>query len=376
MRRSGSVSGRRLFPSERAVLIQRASILSIDCAPEQPVLISPVVGETEWDRFVHEHPDSTGYHVWKWRTVFERAFGHRTEYLAATQGSDIVGVLPLVVFESRLFGRFMVSLPFVNYGGVLSSSEDARRALLRHAFQLARELRLSHIELRHTARLFPDLPAKHHKVSMHLKLAPDSDSAWKALKNKERNLIRKAQKSDLDVRIGGVEHIDEFYRIFARNMRDLGTPVYGRGFFESIFDAFPEQTRIFLVEFGGRAIAASITYAYRGHIEVPWASSLREFRDRCPNNLLYWTMIQYAIENRFEIFDFGRSSPDDGPFRFKQQLGAEPVPLHWEYGLFDGQGLPDQSPRNPKFRLAVNAWKRMPLGLATCVGPHIVRCIP
>lgn len=358
------------------MLIVREAILSADCAPEQPVLVSSVVGEAEWDRFVDAHPESNGYHLWKWRTVFEGAFDHRTEYLAARQGSEIVGVLPLVVLQSRVFGNFMVSLPFVNYGGVLSRSEQASHALLRHALTLARELRLSHVELRHTARLFPELPAKHHKVSMHLRLAPDSETAWKALKNKERNLIRKAQKSDLEVRIGGIEHIAEFYRIFARNMRDLGTPVYGREFFEAIFRAFPSRTRIFVVTFQGRPIAASITYAYRRRIEVPWASSLREFRDRCPNNLLYWTMIQYAIENGFDIFDFGRSSPDDGPFRFKQQLGGEPVPLHWEYGLLDSQQLPDQSPRNPKFRLAVNAWKHMPLGLATRLGPHIVRCIP
>jgi FemAB-related protein (PEP-CTERM system-associated) len=358
------------------VFVEVEPIPAAACAPEGPVVVSSAVGEAEWDRFVDEHPDSTGYHLWKWRTVFERAFGHRTEYLAARQGSEIIGILPLVILQSRLFGKFMVSLPFVNYGGVLSRNDQARHDLLGHALHVARELRLSHLEMRHTDRIFPELPAKQHKVSMHLKLAADSDSAWKALKNKERNLIRKAQKSDLEVRIGGIEYIDEFYRIFARNMRDLGTPVYGRGFFESIFAAFPSRTRIFVVAFQGRPIAASITYAYRRQIEVPWASSLREFRDRCPNNLLYWTMIQYAIENGFDVFDFGRSSPDDGPFRFKQQLGGEPIPLHWEYGLLNGGALPDQSPRNPKFRLAVNAWKHMPLGLATRLGPHIVRSIP
>jgi FemAB-related protein (PEP-CTERM system-associated) len=350
---------------------------SVVSAPIQGTLaVSAATVEAEWDSFVDAHPESTGYHLWKWRQVFERAFGHRTEYLVARQGSEIVGALPLVVMKSRLFGNFMVSLPFVNYGGVLSTTDDARVELLRHSVEAAREQRLSHIELRHTARVYPELPARHHKVSMHLKLAPDADSAWKALRNKERNLIRKAQKSDLGIRIGGAECLDDFYRIFARNMRDLGTPVYGRVFFESILEAFPERARIFVVTFGGRPIAASLTYAYRRKIEVPWASSLREFRDRCPNNFLYWTMIQYAIENGFEVFDFGRSSPDEGPYRFKQQLGAEPIPLHWEYGLTESQQMPDHSPRNPKFRLAVAAWKHMPLGIATRLGPHIVRCIP
>lgn len=350
--------------------------VALDRVRHRQMLVSTAVGEEEWDSFVDGHPEATGYHLWKWRNVFEDAFGHRTEYLAARQGARIAGILPLVVLESRLFGRFMVSLPFVNYGGVLSTSDEARQELLRHSFELAKKLRLSHFELRHTARWFPDLPVKHHKVSMHLKLARDVESAWQALRNKERNLIRKGQKSGLVVRVGGAEYIGDFYRIFARNMRDLGTPVYAREFFESIFTAFPARTRIFIASFDDRPVAAAITYAYRKQIEVPWASSLREFRDKCPNNLLYWTMIEYAVEHGFDVFDFGRSSPDDGPFRFKQQLGAEPIPLHWEYGLLESQVLPDQSPKNPKFRLAVNAWKHMPLGLATRIGPHIVRCIP
>jgi FemAB-related protein (PEP-CTERM system-associated) len=346
--------------------------LTVAATPE----VSSAVNEAEWNSFVHGRSDGTGYHQWKWRQVFERAFGHRTEYLAARQGTEIVGVLPLVVFESRLFGRFMVSLPFVNYGGMLTSDESAQSALVRRSFELARELRLSHFELRHTARQCPDLPVKQHKVSMHLKLASDSDAAWRALRNKERNLIRKAQKSDLSVSIGGREHIDAFYQVFARNMRDLGTPVYSRAFFEEILRAFPTETRIFVVSSNGRPVAASVTYTYRRQIEVPWASSLREFRDRCPNNLLYWAMIQHAVENGFEVFDFGRSTPGDGPYRFKQQLGGEPIPLYWEYGLVGASDLPDQSPRNPKFRLAVEAWKHLPVGLATRLGPHIVRGIP
>ena len=269
----------------------------------------------------------------------------------------------------------MVSLPFVNYGGMLSVHDQASEELLRHSFELAKKLRLSHFELRHTARRFPELPVKHHKVSMHLKLAPDVESAWQGLRSRERNHIRKGQKSDLAVRIGGAEFIDEFYRIFARTCVIWGrrcTRANFRVHFERVSHARAHFCRGIRRSSGCRFGDLRVSESDRSAMGV-FAS---EFRDRCPNNLMYWAMIQYAIENRFETFDFGRSSPDDGPFRFKQQLGAQPIPLHWEYGLLESQVLPDQSPRNPKFRLAVNAWKHMPLGLATRLGPHIVRCIP
>jgi FemAB-related protein (PEP-CTERM system-associated) len=338
--------------------------------------VSSTLTESDWDRFVEAHPESTGYHQWAWRNVFERAFGHRTEYLAARQGDDIVGVLPLVIIDSWLFGRFMVSLPFVNYGGILATTDEAKRVLLEQAMALAKQARLSHVELRHRTRMFDELPGKQHKVAMLLQLPADSESAWHGLQRNVRNHIRKAQKSDLTLRMGGVELLDHFYAVFARNMRDLGTPVYGRDLFARILEQFPRDARLFSVTLRDRPIAASFIYCYRDRVEVPWSSSLREFRDLNANNLMYWAMLEYAIKEGYKVFDFGRSSPGDGPFHFKRQWGAEPQPLHWEYALLGAGNLPDQSPKNPKFKLAIEAWKRMPVGIATMIGPHLVRCIP
>jgi serine/alanine adding enzyme len=330
----------------------------------------------DWDEFVNAHPQASGYHRWGWRQVFERAFGHQTVYFVARRGHSIIGALPLVFFDTWLFGRFGVSLPFVNYGGVLAQEEEVARALFQAASEAAAASRLAHLELRHRSQRFPELPVKHHKVSMTLRLATDEKAGWERLDRKVRNQVRKAEKSDLTTSVGGRRLLPAFYHVFSHNMRDLGTPVYSKRFFETVFEQFPEDARVYLVQRGARPVAAAISYAWRDTIEVPWASSLREFRPLNPNMLLYWFVIKQAIVDGFRIFDFGRSTPDEGTYHFKRQWGAEPEPLAWEYRLLQGSKLPDQGPKNPRFRLAVAAWQRLPVWLTRIVGPSIVRNIP
>jgi FemAB-related protein (PEP-CTERM system-associated) len=353
-------------------------------------IVSSEVGEADWDAFVSCHPAATGYHLWAWRRVFERAFGHDTVYLAARRGGAIVGVLPLVAFRSWLFGRFMVSLPFVNYGGVLASPDTSAadngeaglevraitEALVTAATRAAAERGCRHLELRHTSRQLPELPLKQHKVAMTLELAPDATTAWEQLDRKVRNQVRKAQKSELRSNVGGRELLDEFYEIFAINMRDLGTPVYGRAFFDRVLEEFPAGARIHVVRKDSVGVAAALTLGFRQTIEVPWASSVKAYRALCPNNLLYWSIIEQAVADGFRTLDFGRSTPNEGTYEFKRQWGAAPSPLFWEYALVSADAMPDQSPANPKFKSAIELWKRLPVPVATAIGPHIVRSIP
>jgi FemAB-related protein (PEP-CTERM system-associated) len=330
----------------------------------------------EWNRFVNAHPGASGYHVWEWRRVFEEAFGHETVYLAARHEAEVVGVLPLVVFKSRVFGRFAVSLPFVNYGGVCAWESGVADALIERAGAVARARGLSHVELRHTTRLRPELPVRQHKVGMYLTLEPDAARAWEGLDRKVRNQVRKAEKSGLTARSGGIELLDRFYGVFARNMRDLGTPVYSRRFFDGVLAAFPDRSRVFLIDHGGITVAAGIALTHRDTLEVPWASSLRDYRTQCPNNLLYWRIIEHAIASGHATLDFGRSTPNEGTYQFKQQWGARPQPLHWEYVLQPRAELPNLSPANPRFSSAIRMWTRLPLPLTNWIGPHIVRSIP
>jgi len=332
---------------------------------------------SDWDAFVACHPAASSYHQFFWRGVVEKSFGHKGCYLLARDGGgEPVGVLPLIHMKSRLFGNFLVSLPFFNYGGVLSHDPAAAEALLAEAGRVLKSCGASHVELRHLGKGLDGLPTKGHKVTMILDLAPDTETQWKAFNAKLRNQVRKAEKSGLEVVTGGKELLDGFYTVFCRNMRDLGTPVYGINFFANVLDASCENARIISVRHEGRTIASAVYTRFRDSVEVPWASSNRDYRDFCPNNMLYWEAISLAIREGARQFDFGRSTKDEGTYNFKKQWGAQPVQLHWQYLLKDGEALPELNPSNPKFRLAVKGWQMLPVPLTRLLGPKIVKNIP
>jgi serine/alanine adding enzyme len=356
--------------------LQRTPAAAAVAGQPAAIDVSEAGDALEWDRYVETHDSATGYHRWAWRQVFAQGLGHRTPYLIARAGGSVVGVLPLVEIRSRLFGRALSSLPYVNYGGLLTSSAAAAEALLEAATRLAESHRLDYIVLRHVGRQLPQLPVRSHKVTMLLDLQPTSEAMWTALDKKVRNQIRKAEKSGLTCVSGGEELLDQFYAIFARNMRDLGTPVYGRRLFAEILRQLPNEARLHIVHLGSQPVAGGLSYAYGHTVEVPSASSLREHRALCPNHLMYWTIIQQAMATGHTCFDFGRSTPDDGTYAFKEQWGARAVPLHWEYALIGGAQLPQEDRQSPRYQARIEAWKKLPVPVATMLGPRIARLLP
>jgi FemAB-related protein (PEP-CTERM system-associated) len=278
--------------------------------------------------------------------------------------------------RSILFGNFLISVPFVNYGGLLCKNESAKEQLLGAAERLRQSLGATHVELRHLGRGLNGIESRKHKVSMFLDLAPDLDSQWQVFNAKLRNQIRKAEKGGLYFKLGHLDLVDGFYAVFARNMRDLGTPVYGKSFFRKILEVFPNNTRIFAVYYKTRMVAAGIGSWFRNTLEIPWASSINDYKALCPNNMLYWEAIRFAIGKGFTKFDFGRSTPDEGTYHFKKQWGAKPVQLYWQY-LMAGHGtMPDLSPSNPKYQAAIRFWQQLPVSATKALGPLIVRNIP
>ena len=329
-----------------------------------------------WDSFVESVNDATSYHRFGWKEVVRKSFGHQCHYLAAVDDrGEWQGVLPLVHLRSWLFGNFMVSVPFVNYGGLLCKNDTAVRRLLEEAERLRHSIGATHVELRHLDHDREGMPTKRHKVTMILQLKADADIQWQAFNAKLRNQIRKAEKSGLQSVIGRQELFDEFYAVFARNMRDLGTPVYPKCFFRNVLEAFPETTSIFSVYHERKIIAAGIASWFRGTLEVPWASSISDYKALCPNNMLYWEAIKFAIKKGLSRFDFGRSTPHEGTYNFKKQWGALPVQLCWQYLLDKQKDVPDLSPSNPKYQSAIRVWQRLPVPVTKLLGPMIVRNI-
>jgi FemAB-related protein (PEP-CTERM system-associated) len=345
-------------------------------ATPSEVAVSAQVTGAEWDAYVSGHPERTVDHLWGWRSIFERVFGQECVYLVARRSGGLAGVLPLVRFRSRLFGRFVTSVPFLNYGGLLADDDVAARGLLAHAKTEAAAFGATHLELRHQRRVFADLPYRQHKLAFVRPLPPTVEALWAETDRKVRNQVRKAQKEGLTAECGGSELVPAFYRVFGENMRDLGTPVYPQRLFEETCLVFPDRTQVFVVRQGVKTLGGAVAIRLADTLLVPWASSLRAYRHLCPNMLLYWTMLDRATTDGVRTFDFGRSSPGAGTHQFKLQWGAVATPLSWEYVMLSGQAVPDHGPSNPRFRLAIDAWKRLPLAVANRLGPPLARHLP
>jgi FemAB-related protein (PEP-CTERM system-associated) len=312
-----------------------------------------------------------------WLPVLQSGLGHTPYCLQAIHEGKCQGILPLAAVNSWLFGRFLVGLPYLNYGGPIADDSAIENLLLQSAKELADRLNVRYLELR-DARAFdcPGFVANASlKVHMRLPLPGEAEPLWKGLDTKVRNQVRKGQKSGLELVWGGTELLSEFHNVFSENMRDLGTPVYGRRFFHAILTQFPDRSELGIVRLGAKPVSCCLLLHGWGTTEVPSASSLRAYNSTCANMLLYWTMLERAMARGQTEFDFGRSSPDSPTFRFKKQWGAQPHQAIWNHYLRQGTAS-DMRPTNPKYGRAVRIWQKLPLWLTRLMGPTIVRGIP
>lgn len=330
----------------------------------------------QWDAYAASHPTASLYHRYCWRDVIGKSFGHDTIYLlATTENGAVCGLLPLARLKSKLFGDFAVSMPFFNYGGPLADTPEVAAALLDRSVERAKILDIGHLEIRSTEKL-NDWPARTDKVSMVRALPTSTNALDEEIGSKIRAQIKRAQRESPEVAIGQAELLDDFYKVFATNMRDLGTPVYSKSFFGNILKALPNDAHIIVIRLNSRPVATAFLLAHRDMMEIPWASTLRRVNAMNMNMLLYRTVLGFCVERGFKFFDFGRSTKDSATFKFKKQWGALPVQHYWHYWLNSGTALPELKPDSPKFRLLIACWQRLPVAIATLLGPHIVKNLP
>jgi len=330
----------------------------------------------DWDLYVESRREVTFYHLFSWKRINEISFGHTCYYLAALIDSRIVGILPLVCINSRMFGKILCSMPFVNFGGICANSPEAEILLLDKAQDIVKKERFDYLELRNLKKLDGNLQTSEHKVSMVLNLNPDSGVIWDGFKTKQRTEIRRAYKNNLRVVSGRGELLDVFYSTLAVSWHNLGTPIYRKSYFKSILDAFPENTRIFIVMLEDLPIGAALNGYFKGTAEGMWLGLLPKYRKLLPNSILYWEMIKHACENNIETFHLGRSSVNSGGEFFKKKWRAEPVQLYWQFYLGNKKEMPRLNVDNPKYKFAIKVWQNLPHRLTKILGPSISSSIP
>ncbi len=330
-----------------------------------------------WSQYVENHPEGKLYHLPEWNDVVNRSLGRSARYITLKRADKICGVLPLTEFTSKIFGRFAVSQPFINYGGPLLDDDSLLAPLAEYLAGVRKENDYKHVELRMDRQYETALPVKQHKVTFFMDLPEDPDELMKSFKSKLRSQIKRPIKEEMTAKSGGLDLLDTFYHVFTVNMRELGTPPLPKSFFREILKQFPDLATIVAVfTKSGEAAAASFLIKYRDIVEIPWASSIRKFNRFSPNMLLYWESFRTSIENGGKVFDFGRCSPEGGTYRFKKQWKSREHPLFWYYVLPNGEDLPELNPDNAKFSLAIKTWTKLPLSVTKIVGPQIIKNIP
>ena len=334
--------------------------------------IQPPPDPVAWDDFVRSQAGWTAFHLTSWQRVIERTFGHRVHALEARRDGEIVGVLPLATVKSRLFGHYLISMPFVSYGGPLGDA-PAVEALIAHARSLADDLSVDLLQLRARKPLPTAMDVSTHKVTVLLELPESPEALWDGLKAKVRSQVRRPRKEGFEVRFGD-DQVAGFWKVFAHHMRDLGTPVMPHAFFEILAEELGDTATFGCVYDGEIPIAGGCTIEWGTETEITWASSLRSYNRQAPNMLLYWSFMERAIERGQRAFNFGRCTPDGGTHHFKRQWGGRDEPLYWYRHGGGRAGTP--SPDDGKYAMGVRLWQRIPLPIANVLGPRIVKYIP
>ena len=364
-------------------------------------------GLKTWDEYVSAHPQSTLYHLAGWKNVIKKTYGHKTYYLIAESSSKptansyagpvqcasdpageldsthIVGILPLIHLRHLIFGNSLISMPYFDMGGIVADDEKAEKALLNKALKLAKKIGADSIELRNHQRSASkntsanpiNCSTQSNKVRMLLELPESSATLMESFKSKLRSQIRKPVKEGLKSKIGGLELLDDFYEVFSVNMRDLGSPVHTKRLMQNVLKGFSDRARLVMIYRDNRPLAGSVIVGFRDILENPWASALKQYRRFSPNMLLYWTMLEYACDRGFKYFDFGRSTPGEGTYKFKEQWGAKPQPLFWQFIALNGSAPDTAISEKPSFALAARLWQKLPVPVTTFLGPKIRKYI-
>lgn len=329
----------------------------------------------DWDDFVARSPAATFFHRTGWKRVIEKSLGHRAYYLYAHRGDSIEGILPLVHIKSPLFGNSLSSLAFCVYGGPVAADDAVIEALDRSARALAERLNVSHLEYRHIELRSYTYTGAVEKADLYVTfrkpIDPDPEKNMLAIPRKQRAMVRKGQKAGLTSVVDA--DCRRLHAVYAESVRNLGTPVFPRRFFEALKQEFGEDCDVLVITHDGEPVAAVMNFYFRDEVLPYYGGGTARARELAANDFMYWEVMRRACERGYRIFDFGRSKRNTGAFAFKKNWGFEAQPLSYQYIMRRGDRPPDVNPLNPKYRLFIEVWKRLPLPVANLLGPHIAR---
>jgi FemAB-related protein (PEP-CTERM system-associated) len=327
-----------------------------------------------WDAYVMACPQATFFHRAGWQRVLRDVFRHDTHFLCARTDGRITGVLPLAHVKSVLFGNALTSLPFTVYGGVAADDAASAAALEAEAQALAQKLGVQHLELRHTERRHPDWPEQDLYVTFRKAILPEEEANMLAIPRKQRAMVRKGIKNGLKSELDA--NAERFFALYADNVHRHGTPALPKRYFQTLLQEFGPDCEVLTVTGpDGRLLSSVLSFYFRDEVLPYYAGDDEAARDLAANDFKYWELMRRSCARGLKVFDYGRSKQGTGPYNFKKNWGFEPTPLHYEYRLYKRDAVPQNNPANAKYKLMIETWRRLPLGVANWLGPFVVRSL-
>ncbi len=328
---------------------------------------------SQWDEYVKSHEKGSFFHLSGWYTVIKNSFSHACYFLYVEQNNKICGVLPLVEMKSKLFGHALVSTPFCVYGGAIANSSEIVRQLEQEACQLAEKLSVDYLELRYQEKQDSPLLLKQAHSTFGCDLAEDNEKILAAIKKKQRAVIRHSLKNEQSFSLEtGKKNLTDFYQLLSTSYRNLGTPIFSKSYFANLADVFGEYADIAIIKSKDGQLSSAVMNFYFNEQVLPYyAGGNDSARGLKSADFMYYQVMCNASERGCRWYDFGRSKNDSGPYKYKKNWGMEPKSLFYYYHLVNAKELPNLSPNNPKYKLFIQMWQKLPLKVSQIVGPFL-----
>lgn len=307
-----------------------------------------------------------------WRSVVTGAYDLESHFLGAVEDREIVGFLGLYLADHPIFGKYLTTAPFGSDGGFFFQDQQTKALLAKEARTLADRLDVDYLLIRGRGLSLDGFSVDRHYSTAVIDLKAGAEGIWRdQLKAKTRNQVRRGMKEGFRI-CSGPDQMEPFYEVFHRHMKDLGSPAHALRFYQEILEHLGERVEFLVARDGEDLAAGALLFWVNDTAMNLHTVSLRKYNRRCPNYLVYWKMLEKSCARGCLWFDMGRSEANSSVMRFKENWSPQVTELHYNYYLRKLREIPYLDPRNPKFRLPIAVWRRLPLFLTKALGPWLI----
>ncbi|HEX9068292.1 MAG TPA: GNAT family N-acetyltransferase [Ktedonobacterales bacterium] len=341
-----------------------------------------LISATEWMDFVTAHADEHVYYHPAWHALLRDIYGYDIKLLSTrdSQG-QLSGIMPIGVVRSILTGTRVVSLPFCDLCAPLATDDASMSDLVGQALAVSECERARYLEIR---------SGEHHALAAHVALTPSdiyaswttalsatSGPVWSRLRDPVKRQVKKARRQGVTVRVAdSLDDVDAYYALhLLTRSRKHGMPAQPRRYFRALWERLAPlgMARFLLAEHEGKIIAGIVLLTSGKTVRYAYGASDPTHLQLGPNNLLMWEAIDWACQQGYSVFDFGRTARDNtGLMEFKRGWGSEMRVLSYYFNPV-AKGLASTSETSWKYQLLTMTWRKLPLAVTGPIGTALYR---